>query len=157
MKFQLVIPAEQDVFQELFLQQGNQQGSYYFLPCRSLQAGSKLEVKTFKPSEKCETYFRIGSVQDTEETEDEKESEPVGFLFFSLSESQCIGGTSIIAKSVSNVDYLIKSWKKGNIENMGTRLVMKGPNFYVFHMPNVATLISNPKTSSKLHESLTTL
>lgn len=150
MRFTSPIPLNPFIFWHVPIRaEQRNPGEYAILTSVCITAKTPLYVEHYKPALNVPTFFQIGLIGLRNYPS--KGGLQVGHMFYTDQNFRC-SGSSILAFSKVQQEGV----DTGDVK-VRSSLVMKDSTFFVYHAPNLATLISNPKTASRLHEAITSL
>jgi hypothetical protein len=148
MKFSTVVDIRPLAFQPVYLNADDSK-KYFIITNTHVRAGEDLFVEDYSPPIKTTTFFTVSQVSRGKPSS--QDGALIGALFYTEYHARCMG-SSIVAYSKIHLD----SVQLGDMKVAG-ELVVKTPLVFGWHAPNIATLFSNPKAPSKLHDALTSL
>lgn len=146
MKFGPSTTFHQSLFYPLSIPGGR--GSYFLLPSQDLAPSSDLYVSDLEVARSVKTNFAIGIVGRGGYVS--PQSEGIGYLFHSMLPVNNYH-TSLLSFS--------KAWRRSkadkNLNLEGLVLVLKRDHFYLYHSPGIASFVTCPEMSDRVHAYLT--
>lgn len=150
MKFRTSVGLSPFVFWNVPIQAKSKNvGEYTLLTSTHVASDTPLYVEHYSPALSVPTFFQIGLLALGNYAS--KGGQPIGHMFYTDHNFQTFGSSILAYSKVRQGDV-----DAGDLKVRST-LVLKDATFFVYHAPNLATLISNPKTSARLHDAITSL
>lgn len=121
---------------------------HYIISQQRLDVGANLFIEDYPPASKIHTLFSVYQVGlDGYVSED---AQHAGYVLYSKYPSNN-WASSVLACAEAQRPMI------SELKGVTSRLVLRTSLFYLFNMENVGTLACNSRTSSKIHDTLTSV
>lgn len=150
MEFSMRVPADPFWFNTVYLSSSTDD-PYYLITQHRLEEGQRIFIENYPPALKLNTFFSVGQIGLGGYIS--KGAPQGGYVLHSKYPSKSLA-SGVLAYMSSNLPQDPPRVDSNPVE---ARLVLRTPLFFMYHSINRATLASNAKPATRIHDSLTSV